>query len=75
MSAWPVFETAKALPEKPGIAAYEQIPCLVFVRGQWELCVWNCEHLCWDDSEGDDFRYDPRTPSHWTPLPPNPVQP
>ena len=41
--------------KKPGIKRYEQIPCLVVKqgrRGHVELLVWNCEHLCWDDSEG-----------------------
>jgi len=42
-------------PKKPGIASYEHVPCLVSKDGDIKLLLWNCEHLCWDDKEGDDF--------------------
>jgi hypothetical protein len=61
--------TRDRLPEKPGLKSYEQIPCLIFVDGDWEISVWNCEHLCWDDASGDDFRYHPNKPDLWLPLP------
>ena len=72
MAEW--IKTRDSLPVKPGKASYEQIPCLIFVNGEIELSVWNCEHLVWDDSSGDDFRYSPHQPSHWQPLPPPPTE-
>lgn len=44
-------------PPKPGLQRYEQIPCVVYKKGDnWpRILVWNCEHLCWDDEDGDDF--------------------
>ena len=68
------IETAKRLPGKPGLRSYEHVRCLIFVNGDWEIGMWNCEHLCWDDDEGDDFRYDPTVPTHWMPLPPPPAR-
>jgi len=71
------IKTSDRLPEKPGIKRYEQIPCLVVRagrRGHVELLVWNCEHLCWDDSEGDDHDCDPYQVSHWMPLPEPPKE-
>lgn len=66
------IETRKELPKKPGKSNYEYVRCLIFVNGNWEIGMWNCEHLCWDDDYGDDFRYDPYKPTHWMPLPPPP---
>lgn len=63
--------TADRLPEKPGKRSYEQIECLIKLpNGDIEVSMWNCEHLCWDDADGDDFRFDPGQPSHWMPLAP-----
>lgn len=47
----------KQHPDKPGKERYEQIECLVQRKGRrWlEKLYWNCEHLVWDDSDGDDF--------------------
>lgn len=61
-------KTSDRLPEGKGDGTYEQIPCLVVVDGQAEICVWNCTHECWDDSEGDDHRYDPLEVTCWMPL-------
>lgn len=69
------IRTADALPEKPGKQSYEHVLCLIFVNGDWEVSQWNCEHLCWDDCLGDDFRYHPKQPSHWWPLPLTPETP
>lgn len=63
------IETSERLPEKPGIERYEHVRCLIMVRGCIEIGMWNCEHLVWDDDEGDDFRYNPKEPTHWRPLP------
>ncbi|MDO8983002.1 hypothetical protein [Cypionkella sp.] len=70
-------ETVDALPIKPGKSSYEQICCLIYVNGAYEVAVWNCEHDCWDDAEGDDFRYHPKQPRCWMPLdapPPTPQE-
>jgi len=66
---WQPIETASELPKKPGLRSYEYVRCLIFVNGDWEIGMWNCEHLCWDDDEGDDFRYHPTKPTHWMPIP------
>lgn len=67
--AW--IATADRLPEKPGKRSYEQIECLIKLpNGDIEVSMWNCEHMCWDDADGDDFRFDPGQPSHWMPLAP-----
>ncbi len=64
-------KTADGLPQKPGKRDYEQIECLIILpNGDLEISVWNCEHLVWDDAEGDDFRYDPGYPTHWIALAP-----
>jgi hypothetical protein len=70
MMVW--TSTKDKFPEKPGKARYEQIPCLVVRKGWVELLVWNCEHECWDDAEGDDYECDKFAVSHWMFLPPPP---
>ena len=62
----------KQHPDKPGLARYEQIPCLVVYHG--EICIrqWNCEHLVWDREDGDDFCCRADEVTHWMPLPPMP---
>lgn len=73
---WIKITSADDLPKKPGKRAYEQIDCLVIIRGEVEHCVWNCEHLVWDDSSGDDYRHDAMTPSYYLAitLPPTPPE-
>jgi len=56
-------------PPKPGKSSYEQVQCLVVYRGEIEICWWNCEHLVWDDDEGDDFRHKASDVSHWAFMP------
>jgi hypothetical protein len=69
---WRPIKSMHDLPEKPGKMAYEQIDCLIVYRGDVLRRTWNCEHLCWDDEEGDDFFCDPLDASHYmlTPYPP-----
>lgn len=64
--------TADRLPQKPGVEHYEHVWCLIYYHGEILLRPWNCEHLVWDDAEGDDFYCDPLAPTHWRPLPPPP---
>lgn len=64
-------KTVDGLPQKPGKRDYEQIECLILLPdGCIEISAWNCEHLVWDDAEGDDFRYAAGHPTHWMALAP-----
>ena len=76
MREW--IKTTDSLPLKPGRGSYEHVSCWIVVNGRVEEGLWNCEHECWDDSEGDDWRYDPTTPTHWMvnerPSPPEAAQ-
>lgn len=67
--------TSDRLPAKPDQTRYEHVDCLIVYRGQVLRRPWNCEHLCWDDEEGDDFFCDATAPTHWRPLPKPPVTP
>ena len=66
-AAW--TKTTDRLPEKPGVGSYEHVECLIVIRGEVKFALWNCEHLCWDDNDGDDFLYHPTEPTHWMPRP------
>jgi hypothetical protein len=68
------ISTKDRLPQKPGIEAYEQLDCLVYLNGEIIHLVWNCEHLCWDDHTGDDWYCDQDAPSHWMPFPQPPTE-
>ena len=63
------IKTSDRLPEKPGKSHYEYVECLIVYKGDVIKRPWNCEHLCWDDEEHDDFFCDPKEPTHWMPLP------
>lgn len=62
---WIKITSADDLPKKPGERDYEQIECLIMHKGAVKLRVWNCEHLVWDDEDGDDFYCAPLEPSHY----------
>lgn len=68
------IKTSDRLPEKPRKRDYEHVECLIYYKNQVLKRPWNCEHLCWDDEDGDDFFCDPEEPTHWPPLPAAPVQ-
>jgi len=51
---WTLSAT-KLHPDKPGLANYEQIRCLVVHQGDVLIRWWNCEHKCWDDESADDY--------------------
>lgn len=55
-------------PAKPGIESYEQVPCLVVRRGEISILLWNCEHLCWDGEDGDDYCCDFKDVDYYIPL-------
>jgi hypothetical protein len=63
--SWVMISNLGDLPKKPGKAAYETIDCLIFFKGEVIRSMWNCEHGCWDDAEGDDYAFDPLQPSHY----------
>ena len=56
------------LPPKPGKLPYEQIPCLAIRKGEMHLLMWNCEHNCWDEQDGDDYMFDPLDVDYYIPL-------
>lgn len=62
--------TEKMHPDKPGKASYEHVPCLV-QRKHYdpEILLWNCEHLVWDDSSGDDYECSAEDVIAWAVLP------
>lgn len=61
-------------PEAPGLKRYEQIPCLIIKGREVLIRVWNCQHLVWDDEDGDDFYCAARDITHWMPLPAPPIE-
>ncbi len=72
MTAWIKITSGADMPQKDRPGWYEQYDCLVFHKGEIKHLVWNCEHLCWDDSSGDDFYCDPLEPSHYMLFPESP---
>lgn len=65
---WIEIKTLDDLPKKPGKQDYETIPCVLIYDGEFRLSHWNCEHGCWDDSEGDDFFCKPLEPKFYAVL-------
>lgn len=84
MSDW--ISVKDRLPERAENLAYSQVPCLVNKRYDWErheqkghyyqiqILVFNHEHECWDQEDGDDFDCEIERVTHWIalPEPPNP---
>lgn len=66
MTEWIKITGTESLPKKPGLCDYEQIDCLIYHQGIVMHSVWNCEHICWDDSSGDDHMFEPLEPSHYS---------
>ena len=64
-----IATTEKLHPDKPGLLRYEQIPCLIVRNREILIRQWNCEHLVWDDEDGDDFYCEAKDVTHWMPLP------
>ena len=62
-------KTIDALPAKPGKERYEHVWCIIQVPNRGPLIrPWNCEHLCWDDEEADDFEFEATHPTAWMPI-------
>lgn len=73
VSPWIKITSAEVLPKKPGLKSYEYVDCLIFHNGEIKKRPWNCEHLCWDDEEYDDFYCGPMEPSYYMLLPTPPA--
>jgi hypothetical protein len=67
------IKTSDRLPEKPGKERYEYVDCLIYYKGEVLKRPWNCEHLCWDDEQYDDFFAHPTGPTHWMLAPKAPT--
>ena len=65
------FETTeKQHPDKPGLKRYEHVYCMVNRKHYGiEVLAWNCEHLTWDDADGDDHCCDATEVTGWGVLP------
>ena len=71
-AAW--REPSEALPKKPGENRYELVPCLIEHNGYVVISMWNCDHACWDDQDGDDFMAAPGEVKRWRHLPATPKE-
>lgn len=54
MNLWTTDKNKLKKTEK----GFQQIQCLVMRKGLIKLLFWNCDHECWDNSEGDDYECD-----------------
>lgn len=61
VSGW--IKSAERLPDK-------DITCWVFYKKllRVEVCVFNVHYQCWDDEDGDDFRFHLDEVSQWQPY-------
>lgn len=66
--SWIKITSLDDLPKKQ-TNSYEQYDCLVFYKGEIKHLVWNCEHLVWDDADGDDYFCDALSPTHYMLFP------
>ena len=62
----------KLHPDKPCAQRYEQILCLIVRDREILLRCWSCEHLVWNDEDGDDFYCKAEDVTYWMPVPPVP---
>ena len=80
------IKTSDRLPERSQ-ESYSQVSCLVnkrykFMRnGEFikytynvEILVFNHEHECWDNEDGDDYNCDIEQVTHWMAFPKSPNQ-
>lgn len=75
------IKTSDQLPERQEGKIYSQVPCLVVKAYPWkrkeregvsyqtEILVFNHEHKCWDQEDGDDYDCDIETVKYWMKLP------
>lgn len=62
------------LPEKPGKKYYEYVDCLIVHKGEVKARPWNCEYLCFDDVNYDDFFCGPEHVEYWMLVPALPAR-
>lgn len=67
------IKTSEQLPARKENARYSQVPCIIVKDRQIQILVFNHEHFCWDDEDGDDHNCDIAEVSHWMPLPELPL--
>ena len=73
--------TTEELPKRNDEKAYSQVWCLVSKRYDWkrgdneghyyqtQILVFNHEHECWDQEDGDDYDCDINQVKYWMYLP------
>jgi len=57
------------LPDRDEKSRYSQVTCEVKKDSEVLILVFNHEHECWDDKEGDDFYCSIEEVSHWREIP------
>jgi hypothetical protein len=67
------IKTSERLPERVPNERYSQAWCLCVVDREVKILAFNHEHLCWDDSSGDDYECDIKDVSYWQLLPEPPT--
>lgn len=73
MSKW--ISVKEKLPERVSGRTYSQVPCIVYHDREIRILVFNHEHMCWDQEDGDDHCCNIEDVSHWMPLPDTPEAP
>lgn len=68
------IKTSELLPERKENTRYSQVPCLVVRNGEITILVFNHEHECWDQEDGDDYCCDIFDIKYWQPLPEYPCE-
>jgi hypothetical protein len=64
------FTSEKPHPDKPGMSRYEHVLCLVNRKNYgMNVLAWNCEHLCWDGADMDDYECGVSDVLAWMALP------
>lgn len=79
------IKTSDKLPDRVEGRSYSQVPCLVSKRYDWErngekghffqtqILVFNHEHECWDQEDGDDHDCSIEQVEYWMLLPQPPT--
>ena len=50
---------------QPNQKEKDEIRCLVFRNGWYQILCWNVYYECWDDEEGDDYCCDKDQVKKW----------
>jgi hypothetical protein len=63
------IKPSERLPDRVPNKSYSQVPCLVKKNNEVMILVFNHEHLCWDNEDGDDYNCDINAVTGWILLP------